>query len=245
MKKINHHFLLITVLTFCLITFQFSFAVNETASGWYGIYAHSGLQEIYGEYVNSESYSCLGALEDYDPGYLDPYNGWGSYLTSDTSITNSQGTVEAFSQTPNTVGAWMQHGYVDFNLSDSVEAVAWTNTQSVYSPDSSGTIEVEFMYGLTEGVNLYFGVWVDGIIDYVILDEIDGWNRVDLDYQGQRYNLLKYTGPTTTDGTTYWPLGLESGRDYTFFTYLEAEIIPEPATVFLLCMGGLMVRRRK
>ena len=177
---------------------SFTYAINNSVSGFYGIYGSSDTQEIYGQYINAESYTRLGTSEDYDPGYLEDF--WGWHLRSETGVTNSYGTVTASSQTPAPVGAWMETGSASFELGESAEALAWMNTQSVYSPDTDETVNIEFYYssgfnlpaGLDASVTFYFGIWENEIAtDNLMLNEKDGWTLSQLDFNGQTYLLLQ------------------------------------------------------
>jgi hypothetical protein len=251
MKRSLHFFACIVLMVYLFIPLS-SYAVNETVAGYYGIYGASENQEIYGQYVNSESYSRLGTLEAYDPGYLEYF--WDWHLRSETEVTDSQGTVTASSQTPNSVAAWVQGGSVSLDLNESVEALAWTNTQSVYSPDTDETIDISFysesifnpLAGLVGDLTIYFGIWENDIIaGNLMLDEKDGWVLSQLDYDGQQYSLLQHTYTGYSETITNWSLEFQTGNNYTFFTYMAAETAPEPTTLLLLGTGAFLMRRRK
>jgi len=255
--KRAYHIRFIAVLISCLLISASSHAAIDTVSGYYGYNATSGIQEFYGQYVNAESYSRLGTVEDYDPGYLEDF--WGLHLRSETEVLNSQGRVAADSQTTASVGAWEGVGQASLELNESIDALAWANTQSYYSPDIARTVDVSFYtssgfnlpVGLVGSVNYYFGLWEnDKTVDNFMLTEKDGWTLADLDYQGQNYTLLKrsYTlDYGVLEDTTAWSLDLDIGNNYNYFAYMVAdvEIVPEPATMLLFGLGGLLLRKRR
>jgi len=251
MKKFHVCFL--AAVIFCLSVMPPSYAAVETILGWYGVLGRSAGLEIYGQYVNAESYSSLGTLEDYDPGYLEDF--WGWHLRSETEVVNSQGTVTASSQTQAPVGAFMEIGQVSLELNESVEALAWANTQSVYSPETNKVVDIEFYResrfdlpaGIDGNVKVYFGIWENDVSsDNLLLNEKDGWTISQLDFMGQTYPLPQKTLTSFSNATSTWTLDFQAGNDYEFFSYMvaETEIIPEPATIFLLCGGIALVRRK-
>ena len=257
--KRAYHIRFIVVLISCLLISASSYAAANTVNGWYGITAvsGSGLDEIYGDYLKSESYSRLDTVEDYDPGYLEDF--WGWHLRSETEVSNSQGTVTAFSQTTAPVGAFVGVGEVSLDLNESLDASAWTNTQSVYTSDADKTVDLSFYHDtnldlsaeLSGSVNYYFGIWENEMTTgNFMLSEQDGWALADLDYQGQNYLLLKKTylsNAAFLSDTTEWVLDFAVGQDYNFFTYIVAdvEIVPEPCSLALLGLGGVLIRRKK
>jgi hypothetical protein len=243
---------LIAVIISCLLIAPSSFAITETVAGWYGVFGQSAGQEIYGQYVNSESYSRLDAFEDYDPGSLEYF--WDWHLWSEAETASSQGTVTASSQTPNGVGAWMENGSIITDLNESVETLAWTNTQSVYSPVTAETVDIslysESRFNLFEGIDgnlkIYFGIWENEVAaGNLMLDEKDGWSLSQLDFNGQTYTLLQQTLTSFSETNSTWSLDFQAGQDYEFFTYMVAETIPEPATLLLIGSGALLMRRRR
>ncbi len=253
MKRFYHVPFITILISFLLVS---SSSNADTVNGYYGYAATSGLEEIYGQYVNAESYSRLDTQEDYDPGYLEDWGGW--HLRSETEVQNSKGTVTADSQTTAPIGAWVGMGRATLDLNESAEALAWTNTQSFYSPDIDRTVDI-YLYrdtdlnlpeGLTGSVNYYFGIWEnDLIVDNFMLAEKDGWSLSELDFKGQTYSLLRQThilGDNLAPDTTEWSLDLEVGNNYNFFAYMVAEtVVPEPTTIALLALGGLFLRHRK
>ena len=80
----------------------------------------------------------------------------------------------------------------------------------------------------------------------MMLDEKNGWSISQFDFKGTQYSLLEKTfTPSSTSGGADWSLDFQAGQDYTFFTYMEAEVVPEPMTLLLLGVGVLVIRRRK
>ena len=83
-----------------------------------------------------------------------------------------------------------------------------------------------------------------------MLNEKDGWILSQLDFKGEQYSLLEKTYTYGTPGIhlpeldTNWSVDFQTGNDYTFFTYLTADTVPEPAALLLLGSGILVIRRR-
>lgn len=251
--KKPYHIYFIAMLISCLLLSSSSNAA--TVNGFYGYTAKSGGLEIYGQYVNAESYSQLDGQQDYDPGYLEDF--WGWHLRSETEVQSSKGTVTAESQTTDGLGGAVGYGSASLGLNESVEALAWTNTQSFYSPDIDRTVDITLYHdtdlilseGLVGTVDYYFGIWENElIVDNFMLDEKDGWSLSELDFKGQSYSLLRRTDilGTGTESTA-WSLDLEVGQNYNFFAYMvaEAQPIPEPTTIILLSLGCAFLRHRK
>ena len=173
MKKLDTPF--VVVLISCLLTLSSSYAELGTINWEYRYYGHTGVSEAEGEYLmfpdvqaqNSESYARIGIAEDYDPGYWEDW--WTLHLRSETEVVNSQGITAASSQTPSSVDPMMGMGHISIDLNESVEALSWTSTQSVYSSDSTEAVTIKFgtnafdsgfnlPAGLDGYVKLYFGV---------------------------------------------------------------------------------------
>lgn len=254
----NKGYRICSIVLISLLIAPSVYALNETVTGSFGFNAVSGGQPIYGDYINSESYSSIGGQEDYDPGVLE--DSWGWHLISDTEVQSLQGIVSSTSQTTVPVAAWEGSGNVSLDLNESVEALAWTNTQSVYSAAVAETVDISFHHnptfnvpvGLSGSVDYYFGIWENGAAsgDFMLAEQ-DGWSLVDLNYQGLDYTLLKKSfsmaSRPSSQIITAWSLNFGAGQDYDYFTYVEAEtaIVPEPMTILLLGGGMMMVRRKK
>lgn len=248
--------LAISVL-FHLVACQLSFAAIETIYAGYDIFGEiqggSYPDYLIGSGMNSESYSSIGMLEDYDAGVWEDF--WGWRVISETEVLSEQGLVSSTSHTPSHVGALMQIGNMTFDLSEPAEALAWTNTQSMYSPVTNETVEFSIgsylsfnlPAGLDGNVDLYFGIWQDEMTaGNFLLDEKDGWMLSQLDYNGEEYTLLKHTFTSvSSEQSTNWLLDLMAGNEYRIFTYMEAETVPEPAMLLLLGGGIVIIRRKK
>lgn len=251
MKKLDTPF--VVVLISCLLTVSSSHATNESINGYYTIVGQSGSQTILGSGVGSQSFSSIDILQEYDPGHWVDF--WTWHPESDTEVQNSQGTVNSSSHVGLGIGGEMQYGDMTLDLIEPAESLAWTNTQSIYSPDVAETADISLhgqlafnlAAGLDGSVEFYFGVWENNIATSVfMLNEKDGWSITQLDFMGQQYSLLKqsFTSPSTGISTT-WSLDFQAENDYEFFTYMVAEVVPEPATISLLSVGMMLVRRRK
>lgn len=239
-------------LVACLLALSPSYAAMDTVSGWYGYSGVSGSEEIYGSAINSESYSRIGVLENYDPGYWEDF--WDLHLKSESQISNPQGTASSSSQTPNSVGATIGNGTVQLNMNEAIGSLAWTNTQSVYSSSTMKTVDVSFYgaagfnlpVGFVGDLTVYFGVWENDVTaGNLMLDEKNGWTFSELDYVGNQFPLLQKTYTSSSSFSTHWSLDFQAGNDYRFFSYMVAEVVPEPGTILLLGIGTFFVHRRK
>jgi hypothetical protein len=251
----------IVVFISYLLFVSYTYAAGETITWWYNYVGYTSTLEEGDWYIepyditaqNSESYSRIGLAEEYDPGYWEDF--WTVHLRSDTSVQTSQGRATAWSQTPASVDSSIALGSVILDLNQSVEAIAWTSTQSVYSPVTTETVTIGFNSGFSsfnlspglEGsVTIYFGIWEDEITaGNLMLDEKEGWSASQFQFNGTQYSLLEkiYTPSASPTGVN-WVLDFQAGHEYTFFTYMVAETVPEPTALLMLGTGAFLIRRK-
>jgi hypothetical protein len=237
----------------CLSMIFCSGFLSAAVEGFHAVSARSGLEEIYGSAITSEGYARIGTQEDYDPGAWVFF--WNWRLSSRAEVQNSLDRARAGSTAPEMIGGWVQTGGVELDIIETIPALAWTSAKNIYSSDAAKTVDVSFYRradhalssSLTGDIKFYFGIWENDITAAnLMLTEKDGWTLSQLNYKGTPLTLLQQTHTAgSAEVVTDWNLAFSAGKDYTFFSYMVAEVVPEPTTIFLLGTGAFLMQRKR
>jgi len=119
-----------------------------------------------------------------------------------------------------------------------IDETSWTTTISMHDPTATIWLVAE----LTEADPLDGDTNLDGIVDITDYNTLKG-------NMGMAENAVWADGDVDEDGDVDWDdlllLHAQYGKSTTSLAAMPSEMIPEPATLALLALGGLMALRRK
>lgn len=177
--------------------------------------------------------SSLGTLLNVKLDYALSADGWLGYENKTNAGNKS---VKTFIN-PTTDPENVTHGDILLNFgATTLSSVNWylTDTYTFYTSVFDGTLD----YAGTSGWStVYLAKTGGGSITYDSgLDSFIGNGNVQLNLIGSAYMLLGTTGGNNVTKT------ITTGTGNVTITY---EYVPEPATMSLLALGGLLLRRKK
>jgi len=231
----------LTIFLMCLLTFSTASYAVVTAEqritcsplGTYGS-------------APSECYSYVGGVEDYDAGN----HGFPASTNIDTALGNASSSAtspmlsplslsvvsaQAESYTGTPAGSWAS---VYGRLQDN----DYTATFTVHN-----TYEFDPLGGSGEQVRFYVGLWAGtNPTQNLLLSAKGDWTRYNIGTEENPIYALTavYTSGSLPLTQTSWTLGLQ-GANYTFYNYAETTAVPEPASLLLVGLGIVALRRKR
>ena len=231
---------------------------SQFCANTYATYAMGGGQAYIfpggsgaGQSTIAESYSIVWPVDDYqlDNGYP---------AVADTSVSTASGEASSWARVPYYLAA-------NAAIFAEAEAYGMDKTRAWAGAKETGiiatitdtmTFELDYWYELdlpqdSDGyVQFYVGFW-EGSPEGadLLLTAKEGWDLVNLGTDPDPYYVLAKTFTAGADSleVTTWPVPYVEGREYSYYTFVDADadVIPEPATFLLLGLGGLFIHRRQ
>jgi len=186
--------------------------------------------------------TCLASIAD-DPEIADGYLTNGEYV--------SMGKVEGYEELFVTGGGAetidvRDHGYLE--VQDTAKPLGYhTGIYDIFLYDDS---ELLYLGGITEEITVRddaTAVLKGGRVDYITIYHLSSWSSNVTIYCQEGYTKTdSYIYGLWADGTSFYIEFIDV--DGVFSPYPTADyvtVIPEPATLVLLGLGGLLLRKRR
>lgn len=247
--QIKMQVFVLSVLFLCMQ--PVSAALGSAYGGFLIHYDAPGLDGSFTSYSSSR----VGIIEDSDVDFGYYYGGmW--LADSETLVDLPEGTAHADSIVPLYI-AETGSGNVSVEVQDAVHAGSWTSISQTWQQGYAASSEYVYMYtggvdlppGMAGTVTFCTALWEGPIgLGNFLLSEKDGWTLDTLHHPAGDLQVLKMSinaGSLEPDLYISWPTELQAGQEYSFFAYVEVEVIPEPATAGLMVLGSIMVFRRR
>jgi len=240
------------VLSVLFLCVQPALAAIGSATGYFSIVYDGG--PGFDTSFESYSYSRVDLTEDlaFDFGH-DEMGMW--LASSQADVDQPEGTAHADSMTPVFI-ATHGGGNVSLELNQPTSARSWTGIFNTWQHEADMTSDFIFDYdgsmdfssGMAGQLTFCAAVW-EGPIESgnLILEEKDGWTLDTLPFYTGELTVLRksFYGSADLFSSTEWSTNLQAGHEYSFFAYVEASVIPEPATAGLMVLGGILGFRRR
>lgn len=201
-------------------------------------FTHAG-----GSYGVMSGAAATGAAGDVWNGYQ-PEADFGGYGGGTyTALLDSTGTATAVSLTMGAVSGWGSSytGNPDFGdplnslMRDSAFIFpGWTSTATIsgLTPNAAYTL---YLYGVSDNAGQNSTFTVDGVSKLAASSDLVGPLTEGEDY-------VVFTGNT---GAGSIDLALDGGGSFCSFNGFQLAVVPEPATMALLGLGAVLLRRKK